>query len=115
MNWDIQQATSGSAVAEIATLTHEGKAFTALGSVVDHASGYVCGYVTKRDGREVLTSFDGAILGTLRLVSRRLKWCFGGSQRVSYYQATVGGREYHGRKGDTFDLIRLRAVKDHSP
>lgn len=108
----VQKATSGTAVAEVATLTHEGREFTALGSVVDHARGIVFGYVVEKDGREELQTFDGAKLGELRRVTEWREYSSAGyARRMRSYRATVDGRAYHGRMGDMTMLIRLRACK----
>lgn len=39
-----QIVTKGNAKAEIATVNHNGREFTALGSVIDHENGVVVGY-----------------------------------------------------------------------
>jgi hypothetical protein len=97
-------ATNGAAV-EVGVIVHEGREFRALGSVVDHESGRVVGYVKG----DKLVSWDGKVtLGTIRVVSTwrtPRSWV---SSKMSSYRAVVGGKSYHGRGcGDGF-LLKLK-------
>ncbi len=99
----------GGATAEAVTLTFGGRAFTALGACVDHGKGTVTGYVSA-DGRH-LTSFAGAVLGTLRLVSKFRTRRLHGPVETFCYRAEVEGRRYHGRGSGPGMILHLRASK----
>ena len=55
-------ATNGASV-EVGTITHEGKEFSSLGSVVDETSGFIVGY-PKGD---TLTTWNGETIEGLKL------------------------------------------------
>ena len=99
---------------EVGTITFEGREFTNLGSVVDAARGYVCGYVTERDGAYLLTTWEGETIAPLRLVRRFTSY---GACRADMWawSATIGGRVYTGRNGGLFGgpgcFVRMRAGK----
>jgi len=101
---ELHSAPNGARV-ETGTVTHEGRAYTALGSVVDHESGYVVGYVKGA----TLTSWEGATIGTVREVSRWPLHNSGFSTSMHSYRATIDGRSYHGRGMGEGMLLRLRA------
>ena len=98
-------STDGARI-ETGIVTHNGRDFVALGSVVDHATGRVSGYVK---GRTIAT-WDGTPIGTLREVS---SWRIDSalSSRMFAYRATIDGFEYHGRGMGESMLVTLRASK----
>ena len=100
---------------EVGIIVHEGREFASLGSIVDHERGYVVGYLKLVDNpkpgesRHVLTSWEGRVIGTCRVISTwktPRSWV---SSTMSSYRATVDGIEYHG-SGDGM-LLRLRRCK----
>lgn len=97
---------------ELATVVHEGKEFTNLGSIVDKENGYVVGYCSS-DMKEVGT-WDGKRLGTLRIVS---KWPTPTSWQSSHryaVEATIDGEKYSGRTCGGSMIVRLRRKKSRS-
>lgn len=97
------------ATAEIVTLVHEGREFSALGAVVNHAEGYLVGYVSA-DGKS-LTKSGGEAICPLQFVSKyrvySTKW--GSWTEMFCYRATVEGHRYHGRGQGPGMLLRMRA------
>jgi hypothetical protein len=95
--------------AELATMTHDGREYSALGAVIDHKRGRVVGYVKGA----TLTAWDGALLGTLRAMGRvRLaQWSPSGGEYLTCYRATIDGRAYYGRGLGEGMVLRLRAYK----
>jgi len=97
---------------EVGTIVFEGREFANLGSIVDEARGYIAGYVTEREGRYLLTTWEGATIAPLRLVRRFTSY---GACRADMWawSATIGGRVYSGRNGGFFGgpgcLVRMRA------
>jgi hypothetical protein len=112
MNTRSETRTINGASVEVGTVTFQGRDFSALGSVVDHASGVVCAYVTRDvDGTYRLTTWEGGTIAPLLLVSswmqRRL---FGGFPvRIYAWRATIDGRTYSGRNTGPGMFVRLRA------
>jgi len=108
----------------VATLTFNGKDFTALGSCVDRERGIISAYVgpsLERDENGVahlpgklfqLSSFGGKKIGEVRLVSRsrtiRTAW---GSHVIEYYAMEFEGHRWHGKKSGEYQLLRLRRGK----
>jgi hypothetical protein len=109
------RTTDNGARVEVGTVTHEGRDFAALGSMVDEASGLVCAYVTERpdpayrDGkRYVLTTWEGVELAPLRLVRTWQQQCYGGRTRIYAWSAVVQGRTYSGRNSGPTMIVRMR-------
>lgn len=88
-------ADNGASI-ELATIEHEGKEFTAFGSIIDHARGIVVGYPSMIDGKLCLSTWDGKAITSLHVVS---KWRIHSwqSDAMCAYQATIDGHSYHGR------------------
>lgn len=100
--------TTNGATVEVGTVTHNGREFAALGSVIDEVSGVIVGY-PKGDKLQTWNgqNIDGL---TLRITSSWAVRSWIGS-RMYAYSATYKGRKYHGRGfGDGMSL-RLRANK----
>lgn len=112
ITFTVEQATGpNGATAEVATMHHEGRSFTALGSIVDEAAGYLVGYVYNRDGRLFLGTFEGAELCPLKLTATYERWSLYHQRTVMRcYRATYNGRVYTGRHGD-IDLLRMHTRK----
>lgn len=93
----------------MATVTHNGHDFTALGSVIDHTSGHVIGYVSS-DGLK-LTTWEGAQIGTVRCTSswRNPRSHF--RSRIHAYVANIDGKRYYGRGAGNGMLLKLRKTK----
>lgn len=100
--------TSASGVSiEVGTVSYEGREFSALGSVVNHASGRVVGYV--KGG--ALTSWEGKVIGTVWPISR---WRTPRSYVSTFmfaYKAIVDGKPYHGRGCGEGMVLFLKASK----
>lgn len=77
---------------EIGTIIHEGKEWSAMGSVVTDS--YCVGYLGK-DGR--LTNWNGAVIGTYRVTSMWRTPRSYVSATMNQVYATVNGRTYQGR------------------
>lgn len=111
---EIGSAPNGARV-EIATITHEGRDFTALGSVVDHARGFVVGYVTRDEhgpnpSTYRLTTWEGTTIAPLRLVNTWEQYGFYGARvRHFAWRAVIDGRTYSGRNSGPGMLLRMRA------
>lgn len=89
---------------ELCTIEHEGREFSALGSVVtpDRATAYVA-----KDFRHV-TDWSGNVIGTCVVVSswRTPRSC----DRMYQIRATIGGRTYTGRSAGAGMLWRGKVV-----
>lgn len=98
---------------EVSTMIHEGREFTAMGSVIDHANGRVTGYVrVTKDGPQLVT-FTGEVIAKLSVVSRWTqpgRWTHKGFYvspiKMASYRAIIEGRTYHGRCGAA-DLLHM--------
>jgi hypothetical protein len=120
---EIATATNG-ATAEVATVVHEGREFTALGACVDLENGIISAYVgasLAQDDNGVkylpghlfrLSSFAGEAIGTVRMTtkSRRIHTAHG-FHHFEYYTMQFQGYSWHGKKTDAWQLIRLRRGK----
>lgn len=96
--------TDNGARVEVGVFVHEGREFSALGSVRDDAAGYICGY--PENGR--LMTWDGQDMGiALKVVStwRTPRSFFSPTQ--SAYRAWSGNVKYHGRGAGDGSLLRL--------
>lgn len=97
------------ATAEVVTLSHEGREFTAFGAEIDHANGVLVGYVSS-DGKS-LTKSGGEVICPLQFVSKYRvyshKW--GSWTDVFCYRAAAGGLRYHGRGQGPGMLLRMKA------
>jgi len=100
---------------EVGNIEHEGRSFSALGSVIDHARGVIVAYVSERarptpgaDRRYELTTWEGTTIAPLRLVRR---WTSYGCVRAEMWawSATIDGRVYSGRNGGPAVVLCLRA------
>jgi hypothetical protein len=101
------------ALVEVGTVTHEGRDFAALGSVIDHDHGVIVGYPK---GNKLATwngiEIDGL---TLRITSSWPAVFFGhrswiGSSMYAY-RATYKGQNYHGRGFGEGTVLKLRASR----
>lgn len=101
--------TCGTAKVELATFSHEGRDFTAVGSVVDPGAGFLQGYVSS-DGR-TLMRWDGSVICPLKEVSRFRIPCpnWPKGTEIRAYRAVVDGRTYSGRGSGPGMLLRLRS------
>lgn len=104
---EVQEGPNG-ATAEVVTLIHEGREFSALGAVINHAEGYLVGYVSS-DGKS-LTKSGGEIICPVQLVGEyRRYYRWSGWVTTYCYRARVGELRYHGRGGGPGMLLRMRA------
>lgn len=107
-----------SATVEVGTVEHEGREYTAMGSMVDATNGRAVAYVgavCARDayGRPVhkLTAWDGCQLGTAVEVSRwRTPRSFLSSHMVSY-RVDMNGQRWHGRGCGEGMVLKLKRCK----
>lgn len=105
---DTLTATNGAQI-EVGTITHEGRDFAAMGSVIDESQGVIVGYP---EG-STLKTWNGQVIDGLRLFvtsSWRTPRSYVGDRMYSY-RATYKGRRYHGRGYGDGMLLRLRASK----
>lgn len=119
----IGTASNGAAV-EVATISHNGQEFTALGSVIDHESGYAMAYVgsqTKPCQRGTLTTWDGQPLGTYYVISNWQQvspWCrhYAEPYTMASIRARLhDGSEWHGRfSADWSQLVKLRKCRQNA-
>lgn len=93
---------------EEGTVYHEGRAFTAGGSVV--TKDYIVAYV---DGRGNVTTWAGKPLGTYKVTARWKAYAPGAytSHGVEQVRAYIGKRFWTGRVYDNGNIVRLRPVK----
>jgi hypothetical protein len=111
-------ADNGARVEVGTIVAPNGREHSAQGSIVDHDHGIVCGYVNARGvvplGRSTvgrtwdLTTWDGATIGTVEVVSvwSNPRGIF--SAHVYAFRATIDGKRYHGRGGGPGLFVRLR-------
>jgi hypothetical protein len=111
MNTHAEDVTIDGVTMQIGTITHEGKAFVAIGSSLDPIHGHA--YVHADNGR--LTNWIGHELGTYRVVSQ---WDRYGSAIGPYcmqaIRARIAGddRTWYGRfSPDWGSLVHLRPCK----
>lgn len=100
-------STETGAKVEIATVLHDGKEFTAMGSVVDHKAGRVTGYPKGN----VLQTWDGKPIGTCTVTSTWRLRVFAGPLTMRQYHATVDGIHYTGRGQGDGMCLNLRRCK----
>lgn len=101
---------------ESATIVHEGKSFTALGSVVDHARGFVVGYVSGEPGAWRLTTWDGTTIAPLTRVRSWTQWGFGAVRNeIHAWRAVIDGKTYSGRNSGPTMVLRMRTRLPHEP
>lgn len=95
---------------EIATMVHEGREFANLGAVVDHKNGFACAYP---DGKGHVTTWNGVVLGTARIVRRWKQFVPGAHWRVEMFawSCRIEGKGYYGRNGGPCMALKLRANK----
>lgn len=108
----------GNATVEVATVTFNGRSFTAGGSVVNETDGLIVGYpVTVKDPKPgehkyVLQTFDGKVMAPATLVSRWKQRGFGGVRFDVYaWRIKYNDRWYSGRNAGDGMLLRLRRSK----
>ncbi len=100
---EMHLATNG-ALVEIGTIMHEGKEFSAQGSVIDPASGVIIGYPKGNQ----LTSWNGNIIEglSLQVVSTWKTPRSWQSSTRHAYRASYQGKGYHGTGfGDGMSLV----------
>jgi hypothetical protein len=102
---------------EVGTVTHEGRAFEALGAVRDEVNGFVGAYVSERaPGLFSLTTWEGVEIAPLRKVHTWKQWAFGGVRvEIFAWSATIGGRTYTGRNSGPGMFVRMRSGKQVAP
>lgn len=101
--------TGGTASVEIATIIHEGREFTALGSVIDHERGRVAAY--RRTGG-ILTNWGSKEIGTYHVVSTWRRYSrYGVSTKMESIKALIDGLVYYGRGSCDWELIQLKKGK----
>jgi hypothetical protein len=113
--WKTPDPPNDTAKVEVATITHEGRDFTAMGAVIDHDRGIVIGYpslgcasVGACGKHGALNSWDGTELGRVEVIARSRG--FYGAEIV-HFRAYVDGKAYHGKGSGWEALLRLRACK----
>ena len=95
---------------ESATITHEGRDFTALGSVVDTARGFVVGYVGGSPGAWRLQTWEGTVIAPLtRVRSWTQRGFYGVRVEIHAWRAVIDGRTYTGRNSGPGMFVRMRA------
>jgi hypothetical protein len=99
---ETKQADNGAQV-EIGTVIHEGREYSAMGSIIDEACGVIVGYVSKDE--LALRTWGGEQICELRVVSRFK--AFGNP--VTAYRCIYNGRRYSGRGSGPQMVLRLRA------
>jgi len=104
---EVVEATNG-ATLELATIIHEGKEFTARGSIIDKAGGYLVGYVSC-DGLEFHTWSGEKICRLQHVSSWRVQSPF--TDRMHAYRAVLDGKRYYGRGCGPTMVLRMRASK----
>jgi hypothetical protein len=121
METRIENVEQNGVKAEIATIIHEGREFSAMGSCIDMEGGRISAYIGASitvgdDGRGFLAgttfridTFAGEKIGlaTLTSTSRRIYTTWG-FHRMEYYTMRYAGFYWHGKKSDDYDLIRFR-------
>lgn len=102
---------------EVGTVTHEGRDFANLGSVVDHANGFVFGFVGREtppghhDTVRTLTTWDGKkVLGAIWPTSSWPVRSHIGS-RMYAFRARVDGIMYQGRGLGEGMSVKLRKMR----
>jgi len=104
------QVQADGARVETGVVHHEGKAFAALGSVVDVASGLVNAYVSENGGVYTLTTWEGTPIAPLILTGKWQQWGLGGVRNTIWaWRATVDGVRFSGRNSGPGMFIRMRA------
>jgi hypothetical protein len=78
---------------------HQGRAFTSGGAIVTPE--WAVGYLDKRGGRHVVTTWHGAELGPARIVATWRTPTSYVSDRMHQVEATIGGIRYTGRTAGT--------------
>jgi hypothetical protein len=102
---------------EVGIVEHEGREYSALGSVVDPERGIVVGYVGKITpagyGAHVraLTTWDGKTIGAVWPVSSWPTPRSHVSSRMYAYRAEVEGVMYQGRGAGEGMIVKLRKMR----
>jgi hypothetical protein len=107
-----KHTTAQGAHVEVATMTHEGRDYTALGSLVDLQAGRIMGYLHELPGdrdRFYLTSWDGCFMYILlRRVSTWKTPRSYVSTTYSAFRTVIDGYVYSGRGAGSGMFIRLK-------
>jgi hypothetical protein len=106
--------TSAGATVEVGTVTHNGRSYSAMGSMVDTSRGIVVGYVhdrgQARTPRYTLTTWEGGHIADLSLTGAWMgRTPRGDRVRMYGWAATIGGRVYSGRNSGAAMVVRLKA------
>lgn len=98
------------ATVEVATITHEGKEYTAFGAFFDEEHGIIHAYTGGIPGAYKLTSFDGRDIANLTLVSTYMNRNVWGGFPVKMYawRCTYNGKTYSGRNSGPQMIVRMR-------
>ena len=102
---------------EIGTIEHQGRKFSAMGSVVDSERGVVVGYVGKgtvpghASHARPLTTWKGEQIGVIWPKSSRKTPRSYVSSHSYAYDAIVDGEKYHGRGQGEGMVVRLKRYK----
>lgn len=106
---------------ETGIFEHQGRKFSAGGSVIDTRRGLVSGYPkliaesAERGARYALQSWGGRIIAPLRLTGTFKTPGFGGfKNKIWAWQTIIEGRVYSGRNSGPGMLLRMRAGRDAS-
>ena len=97
---------------EIGIISHNGHEYTAGGSLVDHSTGLVIGYISK--DHRTLRTWDGKTLGTLRPtgVGSGFRDITGRRTKIYHFEGMIDGIRYVGKAGlDWGEVIRMRKAK----
>jgi hypothetical protein len=97
---------------KVATMTHDGKDYTALGSLVDLEKGVILGYLHELPGdrdRFYLTSWDGCFMYILlrRVSTWKTPRSFV-SSTYSAFRTVIDGHVYSGRSAGHGMFLRLK-------
>lgn len=120
MNFRVEtvKAADG-AKAELATLTHEGREFTAFGSCVDLGRGHIVAYVRTGHGHLHnkyfdLVTFGGRHMGVLKKTGESTGWPdrSGRRSKITHFSFEAHGYRWSGKLGLEWNqLIHLRRGK----
>lgn len=103
-----ETATQDGATVELGTIEHEGRAFTAMGAIVDVDRGLIVGYPNHRDGGlpHRLRTWNGELIALLEITGRARG--FNGA-KLTCYAMSYAGRRWHGRGLGNGMSVTMRA------
>ena len=104
MKSSVQTIKHESATIEVATITHERRDFTNMGSIVDTSQGFIFAYVSSDEAR--LTTWQGKTIAALTRTGRAQGFH---GVKLTCYTCTIDGARYHGRGLGAGMCIRMRA------